>query len=281
VAYSTLEDFFGDIVGKARRGQGMSVADLARQAGLTPADIERVESYDLVPEDVRIRALADTLKLSADKLVSIARNWFPAHGNDSFEDTHLSVTRLEVRVGRMEANCYLLRCKQTGKGAIVDPGAEARRILDAVDQHQARVSHILVTHGHGDHTGALQEIRQATGASVCCGEGDIPLLGETGRLVDEKVTDDWGAHVGEIAVEAVGLPGHTPGGTGYGANGIFFSGDALFAGSLGGARGAGYRQQIEEIERVLLSRNSAVSIFPGHGPVTTVGEERTHNPFFL
>ena len=127
----------------------------------------------------------------------------------------------------------------------------------------------------------LQEIKQATGASVCCGEGDIPVLGETGRLVDEKVTDGWGANVGDIAMEAIGLPGHTPGGTGYGAKGIFFSGDALFAGSLGGARGAGYRQQIEEIERKLLSRNSAVRIFPGHGPVTTVGEERTHNPFFF
>ena len=279
VAYATLEDFFGDIVGKARQGQGISEADLARTAGLTPGEIGQIESYALTPDDERIHALAKALNLNGEKLAGIARGWVPVHSNASFERAALAVDRTILNVG-MEVNCYGLKCKRTGEGALIDAGGQARRILDMVDRMQVRVTHILLTHGHGDHVGALREMKEATGGRVCCCERDFSLLGGLEPLVDEVVEEGWETEVGALKIEAVSLPGHTSGGIGYGTDGVFFSGDALFAGSLGGARGAAYTGQIEAVRRKVLCRDEKVWIFPGHGPITTVEEERAHNPFF-
>lgn len=280
MTYTSLEDFMGDLVGKARRGQGMSEADLARAAGFTAEEIRQVEAYALTPDEGRIRALAKVLNLDGEKLVGVAQGWVPEHGNEPVETDHLAVERLVLDAG-MQVNCYVLKCKRTGDGAIVDAGGEARRIVDLVERMQVRPTHLLLTHGHGDHVGALGEVKSATGARVCCCERDFSLLGDRRSLVDEAVDEGWRAKVGALDVSAVSLPGHTAGGTGYGSEEVFFSGDALFAGSLGGARGAAYTGQIEAVRNKVLSRPGAVRIFPGHGPITTVEEERAHNPFFV
>ncbi len=280
MAYSTLEDFFGDIVGKARQGQGISEADLAQAAGLTPGEIGRIESYELTPDDGRIHALARALNLNGEKLAEVARGWVPVHANDSFENSTLAVARQILDVG-MEVNCYVLKCKTTGDGAIIDAGGGARQILDLVERMEMRVSHILLTHGHGDHVGALGEVAEVTGGRVCCCERDFSLLGGLKQLVAETVDEGWETEVGALKIDAVSLPGHTSGGIGYGTEGIFFSGDALFAGSLGGARGSAYTGQIEAVRGKVLSRDENIWIFPGHGPITTVEEERAHNPFFV
>ena len=280
VAYSTLEDFFGDIVGKARNGMGVSQEVLARAAQLTSADIGRVESYELTPDKDRIRVLASALGLHGEKLAGIAGGWMPRKPNDPEDGPSAAVERQILDVG-MEVNCYILKCKTTGKGAIVDPGGGANLVLNLVDKMQAGITHILLTHGHADHIGALGEVKDATQAPVYCSELDFPLLGGRVDLVSEKVDEGWRTKVGELEVEAVNLPGHTPGGVGYRAGELFFSGDALFAGSMGGARGASvYKGQIEAVQNRVLSLEREVRIFPGHGPMTTVGEEQDHNPFF-
>ena len=281
MAYATLEDFFGDIVGKARRGQGLSEADLARTVGLTADELGRIESYEWTPEDDRILALAKALNLNGANLVKVARGWMPANPNDPFEDSSLAVERLIVDAGGMQANCYVFKCKATGEGAVVDPGAEAGCILGLVEKMQVHVSHVLLTHCHGDHVGALREVIEATGAKGVCGEQDVSMLRGGSHLIAETVGEGWASQVGALKVEAVHLPGHTPGGIGYGVGGVFFSGDTLFAGSLGGARGAAYTGQIEAVRNRVFFRNGEVGIFPGHGPVTTVEEERVNNPFFV
>lgn len=281
MAYSTLEDFFGDIVGKARRGQGISESDLAQAAGFTAGEIGQIEAYELTPDDDRIRALAGALNLDGEKLVGIARGWVPAHANDPYETGELAVERLILDAG-MEVNTYVLKCKASGEGAVVDAGGQAGRILELVDRMSVRVTHILLTHGHGDHVGALRDVAEGTGAKVYCCERDFSLLGGQKALVAERVDDGWETQVGALRIDAVSLPGHTPGGIGYGTNGAFFSGDALFAGSLGGARSLeAYTGQIEAVRKKVLVREGEVRIFPGHGPITTVAEEQSHNPFFV
>ena len=203
----------------------------------------------------------------------------PVHANDSFENPTLAVARQILDVG-MEVNCYVLKCKTTGDGAIIDAGGGARQILDLVDRMGIRVNHILLTHGHGDHVGALREVEEATGGRVCCCERDFSLLGGLKQLVAETVNEGWETEVGALRIEAVSLPGHTSGGIGYGTEGVFFSGDALFAGSLGGAQGSAYTGQIEAVRNKVLSREENIWIFPGHGPITTVEEERAHNLFY-
>jgi glyoxylase-like metal-dependent hydrolase (beta-lactamase superfamily II) len=100
--------------------------------------------------------------------------------------------------------------------------------------------------------------------------------------VDGSVTDGWRTTAGSLEIRALSLPGHTPGGIAYVVEDVVFSGDALFAGSLGGTRSLeAYRGQLRAVRDKILELPDATTIFPGHGPATTAGEERRHNPFFL
>ena len=279
MAYDTIEDFFGDIVGKARRGLGLSEASLSDATGLRAGEIGRIEAYELTPDEDRIRALAGALQLDGEKLVGIANGWAPEHGNAPHDDARLSVERTILDAG-MEVNAYAMKCNATGEGAIVDAGGQAERILALAQQMRMEVTHVLLTHGHGDHVGALAEVAEATGARVCCCERDFDLLGSLKAFVTVPVDDGWRTNVGRIAVDAVSLPGHTAGGIGYGAHGVFFSGDALFAGSMGGAVGPAYTGQIRAVTEKALSRDEKTRVFPGHGPITSIGEELANNPFF-
>lgn len=278
--YDTLEDFFGDIVGKARRGRGISEAALAQSVGLTVRELGQIESYALTPDDRVIRKLADALNIDGEKLVGVARGWMPQRGNEAFEDRGRRVERLILDAG-MTVNCYLLKCTASGEGAIIDPGGQARVILDAVASADMQVTHILLTHGHGDHVGALDAVADATGACVCGCQRDFGLMGSRSQWVTEQVDEGWQARIGELDVTALSLPGHTAGGIGYYAAPVFFSGDALFAGSLGGAMGTAYFEQIRIVRDTVLSLPGETIVFPGHGPITSVAQELAHNPYFL
>ena len=280
MSYDTLEDFFGDIVGKARRGRGISEAALAQSVGLTVRELGQIESYALTPDDRVIRKLADALNIDGEKLVGVARGWMPQRGNEAFEDRGRRVERLILDAG-MTVNCYLLKCTASGKGAIIDPGGQARVILDAVARADMQVTHILLTHGHGDHVGALDAVADATGAQVCGCQRDFGLMGSRSQWVTEQVDEGWQTRIGELDVTALSLPGHTAGGIGYYAAPVIFSGDALFAGSLGGAMGTAYFEQIRIVRDTVLSLPGETIVFPGHGPITSVAQELAHNPYFL
>ena len=190
----------------------------------------------------------------------------------------MRVDRLILDAG-MTVNCYVLTCKASGNGAVIDPGGQAQLILDAIADVQ--VTHILLTHGHGDHVGALEAIADATQAQVCGCERDFALMGGRSRLVTERVDEGWQTAVGELGIDTVSLPGHTGGGIGYYTAPVLFSGDALFAGSLGGARGDAYLGQIQAVRAKVLSLPEETTIFPGHGPITSVAQELAHNPYFV
>lgn len=278
MSYTLLEDYFGDIVGKALRGLGVSESDATAATGLTGLDLRRIASYDLIPDDATIRSLAALLGLDGDKLAGVARGWVPDGGNDPLDTDALAVDRAVLSAG-MEVNAYVMKCKATGEGVIVDAGGQADKIFDLVARMQARITHIFLTHGHGDHVGAVAEVKRATGAPVHCSDADAGMLGHRSD-VDVIVGDGWTGRVGQIDIDARSLPGHTAGGIGYNAGAAFFSGDALFAGSLGGARGRAYTGQIEAVRQKVLSLADDVRIFPGHGPMTTVAQEKRQNPYF-
>jgi len=279
VSYTTLEDFFGDIVGKAMRGLGIGADEAGASAGLSAGDMGRITSYDLIPDDETIRKLALTLSLDGDKLVRVARGWIPEGGNDVFRNDRIAVDRVILSAG-MEVNAYVLKCQETGEGALVDAGGQADRILGLIETTSAKITHILLTHGHGDHVGAVGRVKSKTGARVFCSATDASMFAGSGD-VDGYVTEGWTNQVGSITISAYELPGHTTGGIGYLAEGAFFSGDALFAGSLGGARGEAYTGQIACVKRKVLSLDPGTKIFPGHGPITTVGQEIENNPCFV
>ena len=279
--YTQLEDEFGDVVGKARRGQEMAVSALAERVGLTAGDIAKIEDYELVPAADTIERLAQALGLHPDKLqASAVQAFFPRHP----AGRSMAGAQVEMMVlgSGFLMNGYIVGCAATGRAAIIDPGFDADKILQCLAASGLTVEQTLLTHGHQDHISALAEIGRATAAPARIHSGDLALMGSLADQIVGELEEGEVVHIGQLRFEVRSTPGHTAGGISLVHEEMAFVGDALFAGSLGGTRSVGnYRMQRQAVAEKLLALDANVALFPGHGPATTVGEEREHNPFFL
>ena len=197
-----------------------------------------------------------------------------------------------LQVGELLTNCYVVGCEQTGQAAIIDPGDEAERILRTAQAAGLTVSHILLTHAHFDHMAAAHDLMQATGAPVFVhpaeqslleAGGGAPLFGLPSPPVPSPVNhlnEGQVIAVGDITLRVLHTPGHSPGGVCFyaAAEGVLFDGDVLFANGIGRTDlpGGQYATLMRSIER-LLSLSDATVVYPGHGPATTIGQERAGN----
>lgn len=198
-----------------------------------------------------------------------------------------------AEVGSFAANCYLLACDETREGVIIDPGAEARTILDMVAKEKVKVQYIINTHGHVDHVGANEEVRRALGVPLLIHEADgemckkphASLSAFVGKLhlavPDRLLTDGEKINAGNLTIEVISTPGHTKGSISLLADGALFTGDTLFAGSIGRTDfpGGSFEQIIRSIKERLLVFPDDTPVYPGHGPRSTIGEEKKYNPF--
>ena len=280
--YTALEDLFEDVVGKALRRQGLAQRDVEQRSGLKAGDLARITGGGFVPDDARIAALANLLGLHGQRLADSARcAWFPKNPDGAIGNPRIGVDMLVVD-GSMVMNSYIFWDQETKEAAFIDPGDEANRLLESVQRRGLKPVQILLTHGHGDHTGALRQVKQRYDIPTTINERDLPLLGGLRALIDETIEEGWESKVGGLNVRAMALPGHTAGGIGFSTEDVLFSGDALFAGSMGGTRNPdAYASQIRAVRDKALKLPEATTVFPGHGPASTVGEERRHNPFIL
>jgi hydroxyacylglutathione hydrolase len=203
----------------------------------------------------------------------------------------LLLRRMEV--GPFAANCYLVACGQTKEAVIIDPGADARQILSMVAGEKVTVKYIINTHGHVDHVGANEDIRKALGVPILIHENDgemskkphASLSAFVGKMKlaepDTLLKDGDKLTVGTLVFTVIETPGHTKGSITLALDGALFTGDTLFAGSIGRTDlpGGSFREIISSIKEKLLVYADDTVVYPGHGPESTIGEERKYNPF--
>jgi hydroxyacylglutathione hydrolase len=189
---------------------------------------------------------------------------------------------LEVKsfaVGPLAANCYVVSAG--GDAVVVDPGAEADRIIKAVGDR--RVAAILATHGHSDHVGAGKELAVATGALFMVPAGDLASAEKyVGAQAAVPLNDGDRLDFGDISLTVIATPGHTPGSSCFYAPGLLFSGDTLFAGGVGRTDlpGGSSDALFSSIRERIFTLAGDTFVYPGHGERTTVARERESNPFF-
>lgn len=182
-------------------------------------------------------------------------------------------------VGPLAANCYVVSAG--GDAVVVDPGAEAARIIKAVGDR--RVAAILATHGHSDHVGAVKELAAATGAPFMVPAGDLALAEKyVGAQAAVPLNDGDRLDFGDISLKVIATPGHTPGSSCFYAPGLLFSGDTLFAGGVGRTDlpGGSSDALFSSIRERIFTLAGDTVVYPGHGERTTVARERESNPFF-
>jgi glyoxylase-like metal-dependent hydrolase (beta-lactamase superfamily II) len=203
----------------------------------------------------------------------------------------------QVVVGMFASNCFIVGSEETREGMVIDPGADAKTILQTVQELGLSVKLIVATHNHPDHIGALGQVKESLKAEYAVHEADsnssMPSM--VGRVVgavmggslksapgpDRLLQDGDVIDVGDLKFTVMHTPGHTQGGISLLADGVVFSGDTLF--NLGIGRtdmpGGDYATLMDSITAKLMSLPDDTVVYPGHGPRTTIGTERKRNPF--
>jgi glyoxylase-like metal-dependent hydrolase (beta-lactamase superfamily II) len=269
-----LEDELGDILQKARDGKSWTPYELALAVGLKLDDILRIESYEWTPPEATITRIAEVLNLNAPALSAIAHNaWHP---REPVSDPNLDLVCLNVFMGAYPVKCYLLRCPTTNETAIVDTGANPEAIIQKAREMKVKPSKIFLTHAHPDHAWGLDLLVKEFQCPTWI-DAKEPRPGGTDdfRFVKGGET----IALGKLDVQVIATPGHTPGGVSYKINQTVLSGDTLFAGSMGRANSS-WLDLYRSITQTLFTFSDDTILHPGHGPATTVGEEKQHNPFF-
>lgn len=264
-----IEDYFEDMLAKAARGLGLTTSQLADWTGLSRDAIGKALRGRFNEDHVRL--LADPLGLDAEALVVAGRKtWYP----EAVELEGLAL--FNTVYGDMTVNAFVVWDPATGEAGIFDTGAEAEAMLAFIRKKNLAVKSLFITHTHGDHVAAVDQVVAAHSCPVFVGEGEKSSIGQS--FSAGKVF-----RLGSLEIETRSTWGHARGGISYVVRGlkrpVAIVGDALFAQSMGGGM-VSYQAALETNRKALFTLPDDTVVCPGHGPMTSIGEEKRVNPFF-
>jgi glyoxylase-like metal-dependent hydrolase (beta-lactamase superfamily II) len=265
-----LEDTVGDIIGKAQRGLGISDSELAKKAGVDLQTIRKLGEGDI--DEQALAGVAPVLSLAAGPLCELAKGeWRPER-----IDERDGFAQFNTHYHDMAVNAYLVWDPASRIAAAFDTGADCSEMVRFANRHKLNVQLILLTHAHPDHVADLPRLREETGGDVFAPARE-PVSGA------EPIDEGKHFHLGNLEIDTRLTWGHSQGGITYVVTGlarpIAIVGDSLFAGSMGGGN-VSYQDALRNNLEKILTLPDETIICPGHGPMTTVGEEKKHNPFF-
>jgi len=202
-----------------------------------------------------------------------------------------------IPVGMLQCNCSIVGDEATREAVIIDPGDDIEQVQRVLARHKLNVKYIVATHAHIDHVGGIEKLQRSTGAAVLMHREDLPLYQNLAMQaaflgvrppgmveVDQFLKEGDVLRCGGLSLETLHTPGHSPGSLSLylpGEQERIFAGDTLFQGSIGRTDlwGGSYDEILRSIKNTLLRFPDSTPVFPGHGPATTIGEERESNPF--
>jgi len=271
-----LEDHVGDVIRKARAMSGISIEQAAKAAGLSPEKLGALEDSGQVSGQLDFAALAALIGLNGLKLEQMASGWHPS-------DKDLGTWR-ELRVittagGGMTVNCYLVWDEVSREAALFDTGWDAAPIFREISENQLQLRHLFITHSHEDHIAALGAVRERFP------KARLHSSTKTAPVDQRNRANDF-IHLGSLRITNRDTPGHAEDGTTYvvgtwpdDAPHVAIVGDAIFAASIGRGNQS-WDLAKQKVRDQIFSLPSDTLLCPGHGPLTTVVEEKEHNPFF-
>jgi glyoxylase-like metal-dependent hydrolase (beta-lactamase superfamily II) len=271
-----MEDTFGDIVRKAMRGRKVSEAQLASATGIGAASIAHWLKDEGTASDEEARAIASVLNLDGAKLAdSAAARWRPPDIERHDVHWHAQLPQ--------PSNGYVFFLEKGRRAALVDPAGTPANLLRILRDGDYHLQYILITHKHEDHCDATADVARAfPQAQIVMHKLDSPAIGSLAANA-LPVRDNEALPFGDDAeIRMLHTPGHTDGSSSYLFSGALFSGDTLFAASVGGAYGdaSTYDDILNSVRSKLFTLPDDTVVMPGHGPPSKIGLEKQHNPFF-
>jgi len=203
---------------------------------------------------------------------------------------------LQLPLGPLQTNCYLLICQTTQKAAVIDPSWDGQQIADIAREKGAEITHILLTHAHFDHVGGLADLKTAVDAPIYIHPDAVEMLAQatvtasmfqltikSPPAADNMLAEGGTIQVGDLSLQVLFTPGHAPGHVSFylPAHHVLFDGDVLFQQGIGRTDlpGGSYPQLMQTIREMLLVLPDETQVLSGHGPATTIGQEKEWNPF--
>jgi glyoxylase-like metal-dependent hydrolase (beta-lactamase superfamily II) len=271
-----LDDHVGDIIRKGRAASGVGAAAAAQAAGLSEADLNTLEETGQIPAGVHFQALGKAIGLDGAKLERIANGWLPATPDFS---QWRELRRVTTTAHGLTVHCYLVWDEVSREAALFDTGWDAAPIFQLIDENGLTLRHLFLTHAHEDHVAAMGAIR-ARHPQV-----HLHTSAKSAPPQHRNRANDF-THLGSLRLTNRDTPGHAEDGVTYiignwpdDAPHAALVGDALFAGSIGRGNQS-WDLARQKAREQILSLPDETLLCPGHGPLTTVGEEKAHNPFF-